>query len=157
MEGESLTFTRSAASRLVSGSVLVLTAIGLGWLFSRGVAAAPPVPVALLGFFFLLSAFLSVSNIWDRIELDGNGIRIRNRVFEAFGWKPGRVAWDEVRSLEEHRGRTLFVRRASGRPLVLDSVAGYANLRRIVRERTGLEITSRRRRKEREGGGPDAG
>lgn len=157
MEGESLTFTRTAASRVVSGSVLLLTAVGLGWIFSRGLAAAPVFPAALLGFFFLLSAFLSVSNIWDRIEVDGEGIRIRNRAFEAMGWRPRLAAWDDIRSLEEHRGRTLFVRLAAGRPLVLDAVAGYESLRRLVQERTGITIRSRRRRKTGQSDGPDAG
>jgi len=134
------TYTRTTASRGVSTTVLVLSGLFLGWFLVAAGGEVPWPTLLILGIFFVVSAFLTVSNYGDRIVVDEEGIQVRNPVFERLGWKPKGVAWDDIEGLREHRSKTLFIRPRKGRRIVLDSVAGYKDLAQEIQRRTGILI-----------------
>lgn len=138
-------YTRDPWSRFVSVSVLLVSVALLGYYLCFERRTVPRLTLFLLVFFALAGTYLTVGNFWDRVLLGGEGIEIRNLVWERLGWVPRRATWEEIESLREHRSRALFIRRAgSRRPIVLDALSGYADAVRTVQERTGISLPPRR-------------
>lgn len=121
-------FHRSLAARLTSLLAFLLFAGAALWRLLAGDFGAgffAVVGVALLGAWGVASAW------GDRIVLDARAARIENRLWQAVGLAPRRLAWTDVAGLREQRRPSAWSERRltavflvphRGRPLPLDAL-----------------------------------
>ena len=142
---EARTFRRSLSARLVSVTALVLFSLAIATRTVSGDFGAG---------YFILAALVLVSiagvvSAWgDRVTIDHAGVEARNLFLSrlpGFGARARRrLAWNEVLRVQEHRRpgsdtrdlpRALFLVPYRGRRLALDSLEGFDEVIRLVRQR----------------------
>jgi hypothetical protein len=140
---EPIVFRRTTGSRVLSA----LTCALMGLLlisFAVGGSPAPRLSWALVTFFLVIAAWLSIANFGDRIVVSSEGVRVVNLYLAPIGFPPRVLAWRDVDGLREHRKRALFLYPKKGRALVLDYVHHYEELVRLVQTRTGISLPPRK-------------
>ena len=138
-DAEVRVYRHTAASRILASSAVAVSAVLLAALLAAGGSGVPAATWALLATMLAVGAWLSVANFGDRILLDAEGVSVRNPVWKALGLRgERRVRWVEVARVRERGRRTHFLLLRDGRPMVLDAVERYDDLRGEVVERTGL-------------------
>jgi hypothetical protein len=139
------TFRRSLGARVLSVGCVLFFALMEGYHLGTG-GRIVSLGGILLGSLLAVSFVAAVLNLGDRIRIDDEGIHYANPLLSRFGLRLDReIAWREVVSYRLHhpirpgrqetRPEAMFLRLASGRRFVIDSIEDFDEMRRMVSER----------------------
>lgn len=140
--GASRTYRRSRGTRVLgSGAAVLLVGGAISYMISAGLRPG----LLVIGFLALLSLANLVTAWADRFTLSEEGIEYRNTLLVRCGFRPRRLAWDDIVHVREQRRlsdragapRAVFLIPRSGRRLVLDALEDYDEVLRTVRSRCG--------------------
>ncbi|MEM7244280.1 MAG: hypothetical protein AAF533_02990 [Acidobacteriota bacterium] len=90
-----------------------------------------PVPVftwCFLGFFGLLSGYLTVVNFGDRITVDDDRIQRRNVIVGGLFGRDLDLSFADIATATDYEGRAWFLRLESGKKVVLDYLDKHEEL-----------------------------
>ncbi|MFN7974144.1 MAG: hypothetical protein U0166_17645 [Acidobacteriota bacterium] len=126
------TFRKTLGTRIQSVLCAVLM-VGLLLDLALAPDRSPWPSLLVVGMLALLSLVYVASAFGDRYVLEATGISYESRVLAFFRVAARRdLAFDDIASISEHRGRTLFLRDARGRRFVIDAVDGYVEIRDVL-------------------------
>jgi hypothetical protein len=131
-------FRRSLTARLTSLAALLLFGGAAAARLLDGDLGAGFAAVAALA---LLGAVGAAAAWGDRVRLDARAVTIENRLWQALGRPPRRLAWEEVAALSDQsrasalggeRLAAVFVIPRRGRPLPLDALDDLETARALA-------------------------